>query len=409
MTTVMDLPKLTQFVPRTHSKSPRQTCEDVAVKRRFVYAYDNLLPSTGADADQVISTIAGLSRNGVEQSLCVATAPGQPPLTTEALCDHYLVDGQFAVTPIPIPSRSRLIQKWAFAHRCLKALDKQSLDVLHTRHLPVAFLALRRGYKVLYETYRPWAEQYASLSKPIQWMMRHPNLIGVMTHSIYAAQSFQSLTCRPERVTVMHNGYDASRMGPAKSTSAAREEIGIDPDGFVVTYTGRVNAKKGLGTVLDVAPLCPEITFLVVGSEGEGSIEQAGASIPNVHFHPWQSYERTPTYLYASDLLLIPPSNQALNNKMTVLPIKLFPYLATGRPIVAPRAVDTEELLTHEQNALLVEPDNLASFRDGLNRLKDDAHLREHITQGALKTAESLTWDARAERIITFVNDMSDD
>ena len=409
MTSVVESPKLTPACSQTPHEGQIHNCEAVAVKRRFVYAYDNLLPSTGADADQVISTIAGLSRNGVEQSLYLATTREQAPVSTESLCDHYSVDGQFTVTPVPIPSGSRLLQKWAFAHRCLKELKKESLDVLHTRHLPVAFLALKRGYKVLYETYRPWAEQYTALSKPIQWMMRHPNLIGVMTHSIYAAKSFQMLTDRPERVTVMHNGYDASRMGPPKSTSEARADIGVSPDAFVVTYTGRVNAKKGLQTVLDVAPRCPEITFLIVGSEGEGTIEQAGASIPNVHFHPWQTYERTPIYLYASDLLLIPPSNQALNNKMTVLPIKLFPYLATGRPIVAPRAVDTEELLSHEDNAFLVAPDDLASFEAGLKRLRKNDDLRAQITQGALRTARSLTWDARAERIQCFVDEMLND
>jgi len=130
----------------------------------------------------------------------------------------------------------------------------------------------------------------------------------------------------------------------------------------------------------------------------------AARDMPNVDFEPWQPYHRTALFLYASDLLLIPPSAAPLNRHgSTVLPLKLFPYLASGRPIVAPRAVDTRELLRHEENAFLVEPGNIESIAADLQRLKNDDALRESIGAAAREQSEELTWGARGRRIIDFI------
>ena len=58
------------------------------------------------------------------------------------------------------------------------------------------------------------------------------------------------------------------------------------------------------------------------------------------------NYDQLSHFLFAADILMIPePKVKTVGN--TVLPMKLFQYLAAGRAIYAPDAPDTAELLTH--------------------------------------------------------------
>jgi glycosyltransferase involved in cell wall biosynthesis len=111
-----------------------------------------------------------------------------------------------------------------------------------------------------------------------------------------------------------------------------------------------------------------------------------------------------PSWLFAADVLLVPPSSDPLQRFGTcVLPIKLFSYLAAGRPILAPDAPDTRELLTHEETALLVEPNQPEQAAAALDRLLGDRRLAAALSASSRELAEGLTWDRRAKRIAAFL------
>jgi glycosyltransferase involved in cell wall biosynthesis len=86
-----------------------------------------------------------------------------------------------------------------------------------------------------------------------------------------------------------------------------------------------------------------------------------------------------------------------------VLPLKLFSYLAAARPILAPDAPDTRELLTHEKTALLVEPDRPELAAVALDRLLGNSRLAASLSANALELAAGLSWDQRAQRVAAFL------
>jgi glycosyltransferase involved in cell wall biosynthesis len=118
----------------------------------------------------------------------------------------------------------------------------------------------------------------------------------------------------------------------------------------------------------------------------------------------WKPASELPALLYAADLLLIPPSASPLHEHgRTVLPMKLFTYLAAGRPILAPCLPDLQELLTDGDNALLVPPDDITAAAAAARRLLRDRDLAERISTAALDRSRGLTWRARAERLIAQI------
>ena len=170
-------------------------------------------------------------------------------------------------------------------------------------------------------------------------------------------------------------------------------------------YAGRINAQKGLDQLLALADLRPDTLFLLIGSEGEGAIEAEAAARANVRVLPWQAPAELPAWLHAADVLLIPPSRAPLERyRNCVLPLKLFSYLAAGRPILAPIAPDTAELLGDGDNALLVPPGDPQAAAAALDRLRDPA-LAARLGANAYARSAELTWDARAEKIHAFLEE----
>jgi glycosyltransferase involved in cell wall biosynthesis len=186
---------------------------------------------------------------------------------------------------------------------------------------------------------------------------------------------------------------------PRLSPQDARRELELPTDRSLVVYTGHVNATKGMEVVISMARRCPEVTFVLVGAEPGGATRWLMQQQPNVRVVSWQPFDRVVRYLYAADVLLQPPSSVPLRVVgNTVLPMKLFQYLAAGRPILAPKLPDVCEVLD-DATAVLVPSGDAATAARELRGLLANPERCQRLGRNALERAKRLTWDARAERI----------
>ncbi len=355
-----------------------------------------------------MQTIAAFSRQGAKVCLVLPAAATAP--SARELAAHYQVDGQFEVWRAPTPFRKlEAGRKWWHARRALQLDVVANADVVYTRNFPTLFsLGLfapgdaRRLFA--YETYRPWSDQFPMLAPLFRRAMSSPRFLGAILHSRFARDRYQALGVDERRLLVAHNGHDPSHFQSQPSRAELRARLNLPLDRKVVVYTGHVNLTKGLDTMLRMARRLPDVYFVLVGSEGKGLIETLARRTSNVSMVPWQPFDNVARYLLAADILLQPPSRIPLRLVgNTVLPMKLFLYLAAGRPIVAPDLPDMRELLEHERNALLVPPGNDDAAVHAVARLLGDPALCDRLSAAARETAADLTWDARAARILSFL------
>jgi len=368
------------------------------------YLFDRVLPATETDSEQVIRTVAALGRRGVRVTLIVpdGRAPGAD---ARALRDYYQVEGDLEVEQISaLLSGWSTARKWGHAVRALRTRTVDDVDVIYTRNFPTLFVAATMARPFAYETYRPWFDQFPPLRVPFRLAMRRPLFLGAVLHSHFARSRYESLGVAADRLEVVHNGFDPAQFEPRLSKQEARRRLDLPLERSIVTYTGHINATKGLDVVLKMAKRCPEVLFVLVGSQGRGVIERLAAGMDNVRIEPWQPFDSAVRHLFAADVLLQPPSGVPLRFVgNTVLPMKLFLYLAAGRPILAPRSPDTVELLEHGRNAVLVPPSDAEAAVVALRALLADPERARRMGDEALRSAEGLTWDARAERIERFL------
>jgi glycosyltransferase involved in cell wall biosynthesis len=198
--------------------------------------------------------------------------------------------------------------------------------------------------------------------------------------------------------------------GQTPSPAAARASLGLPAGRPLVVYAGHADRRKGLDVLIRMAARVPAADFLVVGATPESHdasklVAAARAQgVGNFSVRPWVPPAEVGTYLYAADCLIVPPTNDPLQPfRRTVLPMKVFTYLAAGRPILAPRSPDIEEVLTDGHTALLVnagDPDGAAA---ALERLLQDPALCQRLAEQARHAATAYTWRARAQKIVSFL------
>ena len=82
-------------------------------------------------------------------------------------------------------------------------------------------------------------------------------------------------------------------------------------------------------------------------------------------------------------------------------PLKIFDYMAAGRPIVAPDQPNIREILTDGETALLFDPADDGAMWTCVRRLIDDAALRARLGQAARAELErrDYTWAGNARRV----------
>jgi glycosyltransferase involved in cell wall biosynthesis len=364
---------------------------------KILFAFENSLPSTEADAEVFVTTA---------RYLASALEKAWFHVPTSRLADRSALA---TLTGMPVihaiaPARPAALRHLLCGLTLIFREQFRNADLVYTRNLWIAWIAVKFGRRVVFDHYRPWPDQIPPLQFWIYRLMCNRRFLINICHSEYTRRKYLALGIPPGKLVCVHNGFEPQRFKIPLSLENAKQAIGISSATKTVVYTGRINHKKGLNLVLEAAKGLPDILFLLVGSYGDGPIEVMAKDIPNVRVIPWQPEDAVSRYVFAADVLLIPPSSQPLAKfGSTVLPLKLFSYMGSGRAILAGDTPDVREILKHEVNAFLCRPDSLESLITGIRALTDDIDLAERIAAQALVQSRDFTWDARARTIARII------
>ncbi len=207
------------------------------------------------------------------------------------------------------------------------------------------------------------------------------------------------------------DAVDLKRFEPPLTKNDARERLGLDAGPWAV-YVGGLYAGRGLETLFAAAAGLP-VKVLIVGGRDEADVaawrEKAAASAARVRFEGYQAPARIPLYLFAADILAMPYGSRIFTGSGEDItawtsPLKLYEYLAAGRPIVSTDVAAVRGVLVHEVNALLAMPDDVESLRATLARLLSDEALAARLAANARAQANDHTWVARAKYILELMS-----
>jgi len=92
-----------------------------------------------------------------------------------------------------------------------------------------------------------------------------------------------------------------------------------------------------------------------------------------------------------------------LNTLNWMSPMKMFEYMQSGKPIISSDFPVLREILEHNENALLVESDNIEMWIKAIDLL-GSKDLRFRLARNAfISSSRNFTWDKRITKIIDFL------
>lgn len=374
---------------------------------RITYVGSPELFQRGASAINVMKMCQALVRIGMEVELVLPSYNGRINIF-----EYYNVEPNFKLTTFPSFQDSSLRH---ITHGAVSAvytrLKRENFDLVLTRNMLYTYLSTK-FFKVptIYDAHHPPVGKVAEFI--FKSFKDSKYLVRFSTNSQGLADTYLSLGLPKDKLTVAPNGVDLERFTGIPAKEEARRQTGLPVGKKIVCYSGNLYVGRGINLLIDVALRMGDVLFVIVGGL-EKDIERYMyvAKIKhaeNVIFVGFVPHKSVGLYLSSADVLVMPYTSQmtikgGTNAVEFTSPIKLFEYMASCRPIVATSLPSIQEILGHESNAVLVEPNSVDSLYYGIKRVLDDDALARSLSLQAMNDVTKYTWEERAKKILAGI------
>jgi glycosyltransferase involved in cell wall biosynthesis len=381
----------------------------------LIYLSDAAIPSRSTNGMQTMHMCAAFAAQGIQVTLAYPARRREPPEGFAGdVRGFYGVPATFTLRPLGgMPAG--LLEGSGLVSRALRALRFGAYLLRRSRPGTPSFVCYCRSMlaaSVAQTVRRLWGGRSSCRVVALEvhdvprtagaWRLLHQADAVVAISEALRAALLERGGLGPDRIWVEHDGVavDAVRPG-GLDRDAARRDLDLEEvSGPVVCYTGRAIAGKGVDVLLAAAHRLAAIDaqLVIVGKVYEDSYRETAPA--NVRFTGFLPPSQVPPYLGATDIVVL-PTTADLPYASYTSPLKLFEYMASGRPIVASDLPVLREVLRHEENALLFPPGDSAALASAVERLWADPGLGARLAEIAEEDAVQFDWTARAERILT--------
>ena len=202
-----------------------------------------------------------------------------------------------------------------------------------------------------------------------------------------------------KRVLCVPDAFEPALFKPIPQ-AAARAQLNLAP-GAIALYAG-LTFRDGVPLLAQAAALLPAGSRVVVvgGSAQDRGRLRSLAPADKLELLPPVPVEQVPAFLAAADVLVLPYARSRFTEQFSS-PLKLFEYLAMGRPIIATRVGSVTEVLSSRE-ALLVQPTPRA-IAQGITMLLRDQRKARALARAAKRKSSRYTYAARARAIAQLI------
>lgn len=216
-----------------------------------------------------------------------------------------------------------------------------------------------------------------------------------------------------DRLEVIPNAADISRFSPGALNVSLREKYRLNSY-LVIGFVGSFHYWHGVDQlqvlIQTLLTQYKQVAFLLIGKGGpmRSQLEafvQSGSYNDRVCMLDSVAHEEVPAHIRAMDIVLAPYPDLPF---FYYSPVKIFEYMACGKPVVASGLGQINEIIEHQKTGLLCKPGELTDFIENTSLLIKRTSLRKAIGKAAsVCVRNNHTWAHRALQLEKLIKGVS--
>lgn len=274
-------------------------------------------------------------------------------------------------------------------------IRENSIDVIDAHHTSAVFAAVIAGrltnVPVIISAYH--VEPWRPLVMRLPGQFAFAGAAAVVTDSLARADDIRQWMWKQNTpIEVIPTGVPKPIATRSKESAFAALNLPFQPgDKIIGQVSGRIPC-KGHDVLIDAVPQVlaqhPDCRFVCIGFsrnylDYERQLEARVAELGLQDRIVFRAYPGPIGDVWQLFDVLVHPS------KFDSLPLSILEGMAVGKPIVSTSVGGIPEVIRHEENGLLVNPNDPAQLAVSLNRLLADGSLRQKLGRAAQADYES--------------------
>ncbi|NOT76818.1 MAG: glycosyltransferase family 4 protein [Cyclobacteriaceae bacterium] len=307
-----------------------------------------------------------------------------------------------AILSVPLPRKGweQLVKcPWRIFKKAMKQ-PKDAVFHLHDSELLMVGIALKVfNRKVIYDahedtplqiSYQHWIPWI--VKKPYTWFYRIlEKIAGWWFDAIIVAEPVIAKYFPSRKVTLIRNFPISESFREIKNSQSSS-----------LVYVGLLSKPRGLVEMLEAHRIASEkipIEFILGGKFAPASLEKELLAKYRVNYRAWLPYNEMIATVFSSTVGIIVP--HPIERYKTNYPVKLFEYMAAGKPVIASREGESAAFVIEAEAGILVDPLNVNEIAEAITRLisfPDEAKVMG--ARGRKLIFEKYNWEKESEKLI---------
>lgn len=219
----------------------------------------------------------------------------------------------------------------------------------------------------------------------------------------------------PDKIHIAHDAVSDVHLLSGLLKEESRKRVFLPPGRKIIGYVGKYQTPfsggKGVKELIEAFNKIKDATLLLVGIDKRYQeevweiVRESGLSEDQVIIIGHVTQDKVVEYMRSSDVLIMNyPWSKYAAYQMS--PMKLFEYMAAGRPIVASKLPSILEVVGSKE-VHLIEPDKKEELVSGIRYILDNSEYADSLARSSKEKVKSYTWANRARGISNFIKNVS--
>ena len=300
------------------------------------------------------------------------------------------------------------------------------IDAIHVHDLPLVKTAIKIAQKFqlpviadLHENYPAalsvwgasfWDKLYKKNPKRWKalekWCLKRANKVIVVIDEA-KDRIIRNYNIDPNKITVVSNTEDVEYFN---SIPLDKQLIEKYKNNFIVSYVGGFGPHRGLDTAIQAMNLVSEkisnVRLLLVGGKAnEKELRNLTDKLNlqnRVIFTGWQPAEILPTYIYLSNICLVPHHKNPHTD--STIPHKLFQYMLMKKPVVVSNCKPLERIINETRAGLVFKDGNPQDLAEKIIQIYKNPD--QYGENGYRAILEKYNWENEGKKLIALYRNL---